>query len=42
MKGRSCLLSLIPCYDQVTCLVYEGKAVDIIHLDFSKAFDTVD
>jgi len=40
MKGRSCLTSLI-CYDQVTCLVDEGKAVDVVYLDFSKAFDTV-
>jgi len=29
------------CYDQVTCLVDEGKAVDVVHLDFNKAFDTV-
>jgi len=30
MKGRSCLTNLISCYDQVTRLVDEGKAVDII------------
>jgi len=27
-------------YDQVTHLVNEGKAVDVVYLDFSKAFDT--
>ncbi|GAB0202761.1 mitochondrial enolase superfamily member 1 [Grus japonensis] len=40
MKGRFCLTELI-FYDKVTCLVDEGKAVGVVCLDFSKAFDTV-
>ena len=41
MKGRSCLTNLICFYDKVTHLMDEGKAVDVVFLDFSKAFDTV-
>jgi len=41
MKAKPHLTKLISFYDQVTHLVDEGKAVDAIILDFSKAFDTV-
>ena len=40
-KGRSCLTNLISFYDLVTCLVDEGKAADVVYLDFSKAFDSL-
>ncbi|CAM5078732.1 unnamed protein product [Natator depressus] len=40
-KGMSCLTSLIAFYDEITGSVDEGKAVDVLFFDFSKAFDTV-
>ena len=39
MKVRSCFINLI-FYNRVTYLEDEVKAVDIVYLDFSKAFDT--
>jgi len=40
MKGRSSFTNLIS-YDQVTLLVDEGKVVDVVYLDYSKAFGTI-
>jgi len=41
-KRKSCLTKLmIACYHDITSWVDEGKAVDVVCLDFSKAFNTV-
>ncbi|KAJ7408927.1 rna-directed dna polymerase from mobile element jockey-like [Pitangus sulphuratus] len=35
VKGRSCLANLISFCDKVICSVDEGKAVDVVYLEFS-------
>ncbi|GAB0179021.1 mitochondrial enolase superfamily member 1 [Grus japonensis] len=40
-KGKSYLTNLITFYGEMAGLVDEGRAVYIVYLDFSKAFDTV-
>ncbi|CAM4548126.1 unnamed protein product [Lepidochelys olivacea] len=40
-KSKSCLTNLIAFYNEITGSVDEGKAMDMLFLDFSKAFDTV-
>ncbi|KAF4795873.1 RNA-directed DNA polymerase from mobile element jockey-like protein [Turdus rufiventris] len=40
-KGTSCLTNLIDFYDGTTGWIDVRKGVEIVYLDFSKAFDTV-
>lgn len=41
LEGRSCLTSILNFLEGIYDKLDEGKAVDVIHLDFSKAFDKV-
>jgi hypothetical protein len=40
-KARSCLSNLLVCQDSIMNMLDEGLAVDIVYLDFQKAFDKV-
>ena len=40
--GRSCLSQLLAHYDRVLSLLEQGLNVDVIYLDFAKAFDKLD
>lgn len=38
-NGKPCLTNFISFYDEMSSLVDEGRDTDIVHLNFSKAFD---
>merc|ERR1711888_508941 len=40
--GRSCLSQLLAHFETITQILEDGDNVDVIYLDFSKAFDKVD
>ncbi|GAB0177970.1 mitochondrial enolase superfamily member 1 [Grus japonensis] len=40
-KRKSCLTRLKAFYNEITTLVVDGKAVDIVYLDITEAFNTV-
>src|SRR6218665_2164632 len=40
-RGRSCLTNLLEFFEEVYERIDEGKLVDVVYLDFAKAFDKV-
>ncbi len=41
LKGKSCLTNLLEFFENVTSELDQGRSVDLIYLDFAKAFDKV-
>ena len=41
LKSRSCLINMLCLFEEITKSIDEGSPVDIIYLDFQKAFDKV-
>ena len=39
--GRSCVTNLLEFFEEVCERIDEGKPLDVIYLDFTKAFDKV-
>ena len=40
-KYRSCITQLIEVYDKMAELIDDGKNIDVVYLDFKKAFDSI-
>lgn len=40
-KGKSCQTDLTAFYNKVMLSVHVGRAVNVVHLDFSTAFNTI-
>ena len=40
-KGKSCLTNLVTFYDAITGWMGGRRAVDVVYIDFSKAFGTI-
>ena len=41
LKARSCLTNILCFFKEITKWVDEGSSVDVVYLDFQKAFDKV-
>ena len=41
MRRKSCLTNLLHCMEEVTSSLDDGNSIDILYLDFAKAFDKV-
>ena len=41
LSGRSCVSNLLECMDTIYNIMNTGECVDILYLDFMKAFDSV-
>ena len=41
VKRRSCLTNVIEFFEEVTKMIDEGRAVDVVYMDFSKAWISV-
>ena len=39
LKARSCLINLLCFWEEITKWVDDGSPVDVVYLDFQKAFD---
>ena len=41
LKAKSCLTNVLCLLEEITKWVYDGSPVDVLYLDFQKAFDKV-